>query len=102
MALELNTLRDTQLADLGQKDANYIRNLIKVQRSAEIIGRILIILGFITPILWVFGVLSLSLSKILDNMEIGHNVLHGQYDWMNDPNKNSQKFEWDIACDAAS
>jgi len=26
------------------------------------------------------GVAALSLSKILDNMEIRHNVMHGQYD----------------------
>jgi len=102
LALELNAVRDKQLADVGQNDANYIRKIIKIQRSAEIIGRIFIVSGFISPFLWVFGVLALSLSKILDNMEIGHNVLHGQYDWMNDPYINSQQFEWDIACDAAS
>ena len=41
---------------------------------------------------------ALSLSKILDNMEIGHNVMHGQYDWMRDPALNSKMFEWDTAC----
>ena len=25
------------------------------------------------------------LAKILENMEIGHNVMHGQYDWTSDP-----------------
>ena len=34
---------------------------------------------------WVLGTTALSLAKILDNMEIGHNVLHGQWDWMRDP-----------------
>ena len=29
------------------------------------------------------------MSKILENMEIGHNVMHGQWDWMNDPVINS-------------
>jgi linoleoyl-CoA desaturase len=28
-------------------------------------------------------------------MEIGHNVLHGQWDWMNDPVINSQCWDWD-------
>ena len=42
----------------------------------------------------------LGLSKILDNMEIGHNVMHGQYDWMRDPALTSKKFEWDTACPA--
>ncbi|NIB33044.1 hypothetical protein HBB16_17035 [Pseudonocardia sp. MCCB 268] len=27
----------------------------------------------------------LSIAKILENMEIGHNVMHGQWDWMRDP-----------------
>jgi fatty acid desaturase len=48
------------------------------------------------------GILLLALAKILDNMEIGHNVMHGQYDWMNDPTINSRNFEWDIAGDANS
>jgi linoleoyl-CoA desaturase len=56
-------------------------------------------LSFLPPA-WLAGVTSLSLSKILDNMEIGHNVMHGQYDWMNDPALNSKEFEWDTACPA--
>jgi fatty acid desaturase len=87
---------------VGQTDANYIRNLIRIQRLSEISGRILIVLGFLHPAYWVVGVLALATAKILDNMEIGHNVMHGQYDWMNDPNINSRKFEWDIAGDSAS
>ena len=31
-------------------------------------------------------------------MEIGHNVMHGQYDWMRDPALNSKMFEWDNVC----
>ncbi len=31
-------------------------------------------------------------------MEIGHNVMHGQYDWMNDPALDSQTYEWDNVC----
>jgi fatty acid desaturase len=31
-------------------------------------------------------------------MEIGHNVMHGQYDWTGDPALSSKKFEWDNAC----
>jgi NADPH-dependent stearoyl-CoA 9-desaturase len=29
-------------------------------------------------------------------MEIGHNVLHGQYDWMRDDELNSRDFDWDM------
>ena len=59
-------------------------------------------LGFVKPLLWLAGVLLLGLAKILDNMEIGHNVMHGQYDWMNDKQLNSKSYEWDIACDGQS
>jgi NADPH-dependent stearoyl-CoA 9-desaturase len=33
-------------------------------------------------------------------MEIGHNVLHGQWDWMNDPVINSSQWDWDTASTA--
>ena len=42
------------------------------------------------------------MAKILENMEIGHNVLHGQWDWMNDPVINSQAWDWDTASTAAA
>jgi fatty acid desaturase len=31
-------------------------------------------------------------------MEIGHNVMHGQYDWTGDERLNGKTFEWDTAC----
>ena len=40
--------------------------------------------------------MSLGLSKILENMEIGHNVMHGQYDFMKDPSLDSKTYEWDL------
>ena len=101
-ANELDTIRSETMKKVGAKDACYIRRLIGIQRSCEIIGRIVMVLGFITPALWVLGVLLLATSKILDNMEIGHNVMHGQYDWMNDPHINSRNYEWDIAADGSS
>ena len=99
---ELNGIRDETMAKIGEKDARYIRKVIKVQRSSEIIGRIMLVLGFYNPLFWIAGVALLALSKILDNMEIGHNVMHGQYDWMNDPHINSRNFDWDIWGDGAS
>ena len=33
-------------------------------------------------------------------MEIGHNVLHGQWDWMNDPQIHSSSWDWDTASTA--
>ncbi len=43
------------------------------------------------------GTAALSVAKILDNMELGHNILHGQWDWMRDPKIHSTTWEWDHA-----
>ncbi len=102
LACQLNSVKAEVKAKLGHEDARYIRRVICAQRICEWSGRLLLMLGFIQPLLWVIGVISLSLGKILDNMEIGHNVMHGQYDWMNDKHINSRSYEWDIACDGAS
>lgn len=101
-ANQLNSIRENTMNNVGEADAKYIRKIIRIQRVSEILGRISIPLGFFNPIFWVAGVILLSLSKILDNMEIGHNVMHGQYDWMNDPNINSRNFDWDNAGDSNS
>lgn len=90
---ELDAIRQEVLDDLGERDAQYIRRLVKRQRQFEVAGRALMILPPTLPL----GVAALSVSKILDNMEIGHNVMHGQYDWMNDPHLNSKSFDWDSA-----
>src|SRR6476660_3530169 len=81
---ELDAIHRRALADLGERDAAFIREVIRAQRGLEVAGRGLLFFSFIPPA-WLGGVAALSLSKILDNMEIGHNVMHGQYDWMNDP-----------------
>ncbi len=96
---ELDTIRQRVIADRGERDAEYIRRLIRVQRGLEVAGRGLLWAGVFPPA-WLAGTTALSLSKILDNMEIGHNVMHGQYDWMNDPRLSSKEFEWDTACPA--
>jgi fatty acid desaturase len=94
---ELDAIRARVVADLGETDANYIRTMIRTQRGLEVAGRGMLMLGFLPP-LWLGGVAALSVSKILDNMEIGHNVMHGQYDWMKDPELSSAGFEWDTTC----
>ncbi len=94
---ELDAIREAVLADLGERDANYIRAMIRAQRGLELAGRGLLFFSFIPPA-WLGGVTALSLSKILDNMEVGHNVMHSQYDWMNDPALDGRRFEWDNAC----
>ncbi|MFQ6327277.1 fatty acid desaturase family protein [Nocardia sp. CWNU-33] len=94
---QLDELRAKVVADLGDRDREYIYSIIKAQRGFEVAGRGLMYLGFLPPF-WLAAVAALSVSKILDNMEIGHNVMHGQYDWMREPDLNSREFEWDNVC----
>src|SRR3954447_23401580 len=94
---ELDAIRAGVVANLGQRDADYITQVIRAQRGLEVVGRGMLLLGLLPPA-WIGGTAALSLSKILDNMEIGHNVMHGQYDWMKDPRLNGKTFEWDTAC----
>src|ERR1700704_6107458 len=96
---ELDTLKERVIADLGERDPTYIRRIIKAQRGLEVGGRAMLF-GGIFPPFWLAGTAMLGLSKILDNMEIGHNVMHGQYDWTGDPALNGKTFEWDTACPA--
>jgi NADPH-dependent stearoyl-CoA 9-desaturase len=91
---ELDAIRDDVLADRGATDAAYIRRVIAVQRGLELGGRAALFLGRGRPS-WVVGTASLTLAKVLDNMEIGHNVLHGQWDWMRDPKISSTTWQWD-------
>lgn len=107
---ELDALRARTLASLGERDARYIRMIIRAVRYIQISGRILLLaaaaLGGLLvagqPWAWLFwpawilGALLLGLGKILENMELGHNVIHGQYDWLCDPHINGQRYEWDI------
>jgi fatty acid desaturase len=93
---ELEAIKQEQMADVGELDARYIRRIVAAVRYTEVIGRGLLFLSFIPPF-WLLGVLILALSKILENMELGHNVMHGQYDFMNEPSLNGSSYEWDIA-----
>ncbi|NMO03977.1 acyl-CoA desaturase [Gordonia sp. TBRC 11910] len=99
LGADLDALKARITADLGDSDREYIYSIIKAQRGFEIAGRALMYLGFFPPA-WLAAVGALSVSKILDNMEIGHNVMHGQYDWMREDNYNSREFEWDTVCPA--
>ncbi|HEX4361808.1 MAG TPA: acyl-CoA desaturase [Pseudonocardia sp.] len=98
---QLDEIRDGVLADRGASDAEYIRRIIGIQRKLEIGGRALLFAGVLPPA-WLAGTALLSVAKILENMEIGHNVLHGQWDWMRDPKIHSSTWEWDLVSDAKS
>lgn len=106
LAAELDAIRDEVMADLGAQDALYIRRVYATVAYSEIAGRLLLVLAALPKSkrmrlgLWLAGVTSLSLSKILNNMELGHNVMHGQYDWLQDNHLNSRQFDWDNMCPA--
>jgi linoleoyl-CoA desaturase len=97
---ELETIRQEVLDSRGERDAAYIRRLIAIQRLLELGGRVALLASRRRGA-WVAGVGALTVAKILDNMEIGHNVLHGQWDWMRDPKIHSSTWEWDHVTPAA-
>ncbi len=96
---EFDAIHDEVYADLGERDSRYIRGTIRLHRQLVLAARVLLLGSRYRP-LWLAGTASLSLAKILENMEIGHNVMHGQWDWMNDPDINSQTWDWDTASPA--
>ncbi len=93
---ELDALRAEIEESRGDADAAYINRMITIQRSLAAAGRITLFASKYPPA-WVAGTLMLGVAKILENMEIGHNILHGQWDWMNDPEIHSSNWEWDTA-----
>jgi NADPH-dependent stearoyl-CoA 9-desaturase len=106
---ELDDVRARTVATLGQRDADYIRAVAAGVRWTGLSGRLLLWSGAVVggwlgdvfraaPLsAIVVGTLLLAFSKILENMELGHNVMHGQYDWMRDPHFDGKTYEWDIA-----
>jgi fatty acid desaturase len=96
---EFDAIHEDVFAELGDRDARYIRATIKLHRQLALAGRALLMGSRKRP-LWLLGTASLSIAKILENMEIGHNVMHGQWDWMNDPDINSRNWDWDTASPA--
>ncbi|MPY84027.1 MAG: acyl-CoA desaturase [Actinophytocola sp.] len=94
IAKELDALRERVIASRGARDAAYIRRVIDVQRKLELGSRGVLVFSLFPPA-WLLGTLGLSAAKIVENMEIGHNVMHGQWDWMRDPKIHSTTWEWD-------
>jgi NADPH-dependent stearoyl-CoA 9-desaturase len=96
----LDEIRADIIASRGASDAAYIRAVIDVQRKLELSSRALLLLSLFPPA-WLVGTSALAVAKILENMEIGHNVMHGQWDWMRDPKIHSTTWEWDNASPSA-
>jgi linoleoyl-CoA desaturase len=98
-ARELDQIRQDIEESRGADDAAYIRRMIQFQRRLVVAARVTLFASSFPPA-WVVGTGMLATGKILENMEIGHNVMHGQWDWMNDPEIHSGTWEWDTTCPA--
>jgi NADPH-dependent stearoyl-CoA 9-desaturase len=101
LGAEFQAIHDEVMADLGERDAVYIRSMIEFHRRLAVMSRVVLMASRYRPA-WLLGTAGLSVAKILENMEIGHNVLHGQWDWMNDPNIHSSTWDWDTASPASA
>jgi linoleoyl-CoA desaturase len=110
----LDALRLEVMGSRGERDRRYIVGLIRFHRTLALAARLVMLIAVAFHPSWGhalagwpaflgvlgLGALMLGLAKIVENMEIGHNVLHAQWDWMKDPNVQSTTWEWDIVCPA--
>ncbi|GAA5067904.1 fatty acid desaturase family protein [Nocardia callitridis] len=92
---ELDQIRTDITQSLGQRDADYIRRVIRLHRGLEVSARLLLSAArYRVP--RTLGTLLLAAAKSIEMMELGHNISHGQWDWMNDPEIHSTSWEWDF------
>jgi len=96
LAVALDAIRRDIEDSRGEKDSAYIRRTIAFQRCLDLAAR-LVIAGSRSKAGWVLGTTALAVAKSIENMELGHNICHGQWDWMNDPEIHSSTWEWDMA-----
>jgi len=94
LARELDAIRTDVEESRGERDARYIRRAIQLQRALAAGGRIALFASG-NRVARVVGTGMLATAKIIENMELGHNITHGQWDWMNDPEIHSTEWEWD-------
>ena len=97
LGAELDAIRHDIEESRGVADAKYIRRTIAFQRALAAGGRVVLMFSNRKPA-WVLGTGMLGVAKLVENMELGHNVMHGQWDWMNDPEIHSSSWEWDTTC----
>jgi fatty acid desaturase len=96
LAAALETIRCDIEASRGTKDRAYIKRVIAFHRCLEIAARLAIGMSK-GKFGWAVGTGALAAAKSIENMELGHNISHGQWDWMNDPEIHSNSWEWDTA-----
>ena len=96
LGAELDTIRREVEESRDARDATYIRRTIVFQRALEAAARVTITSSR-SRTGWMAGTAALAAAKSIENMEISHNIGHGQWDWMNDPEIHSTTWEWDMA-----
>jgi len=89
---ELDAIRTDIEESRGERDARYIRRTIQLQRSLAAGGRVALFASH-NKVARRAGIAMLAAAKIIENMELGHNITHGQWDWMNDPEIHSTEWE---------
>ena len=94
LADELDAIRADIEDSRGERDARYIRRAIQLQRGLAAGGRVALFASH-NRAARLAGIGMLAAAKIIENMELGHNIIHGQWDWMNDPEIHSTEWEWD-------
>lgn len=92
---QVERIRREIMDSIGEQDAQYVYKIRNFVRYSEIASRGLLMFGGWMPPVWLLGTGLLGLSKIVENMELGHNVMHGQFDWLNDPSLNGAAYDWD-------
>lgn len=95
LGARIEAVRREIMHSLNEKDAQYIYKIRNFVRYSEIASRGLLMFAGWLPPAWLLGTGLLGISKIVENMELGHNVMHGQFDWLNDPALNGANYDWD-------
>ncbi|MES2090078.1 MAG: hypothetical protein V4532_08895, partial [Pseudomonadota bacterium] len=96
---EFEAIKQRYRAKLGPKDVAYIKGLRLKSRLAELLGRGLLWISP-DPLTFSLGVAFTWLHRNLESIEIGHNVLHGQYDYFPEiPQFHAHNFKWKAPVD---
>lgn len=96
---EFQAIRQRYRDQLGPQDVAYIKGLRRTSRWSELVGRGLLWVSH-DPITFALGVAFTWLHRNLESIEIGHNVLHGQYDYFPEiPQFHSHNFKWKAPVD---
>lgn len=93
--VKVEAIRRGTMQSLGEQDAAYIYKIRNFVRYSEIASRGMLMFAGCLPPVWLLGTGLLGFSKIVENMELGHNVMHGQFEWLNDPSLNGANYDWD-------